>query len=57
MKVDESDRDRVKKKRVRSEVDMEVEDRSIIQLTIYVMENNQTWIESVEKDKRSQKVN
>lgn len=38
-------------------VDMEVEDRSIIQLTIYVMENNQTWIESVEKDKRSQKVN
>lgn len=57
MKVDESDRDRAKKKRVRSEVDMEVEDRSIIQLTIYVMENNQTWIESVEKDKRSQKVN
>lgn len=53
--VGESDEGRVKKKRVRSEV--EVEDRPLNQLSVSVVENSQAGTGGVEKEKRTPKVN
>lgn len=55
MDVGELDGGQVKKKRVRSEPD--VEDRPLNQLSVSVVENSQAGIGSVEKEKRTPKVN
>lgn len=55
--VGELDGGQVKKRRVRSEVEVEVEDRPLNQLSVSVVENSQAGIGSVDKEKRTPKVN